>query len=48
MQKCGYLKELGNLLSREVNVKLMSEEQFTNGLVVKDPLIQEIAATKSV
>jgi predicted nucleotidyltransferase len=38
------LKEVGNLLSREVNVKLMSEEQFTNGLVVKDPLVQEIAA----
>lgn len=38
------LKELGNLLSREVNVKLMSEEQFTNGLVIKDPLVQEIAA----
>jgi predicted nucleotidyltransferase len=37
------LKELGNLLSREVTVKLMSEEQFTNGLVVKDPLVQEIA-----
>ena len=37
------LKELGNLLSREVNVKLMSEEQFTNGLIVKDPLVQEIA-----
>jgi predicted nucleotidyltransferase len=37
------LKEVGNLLSREVNVKLMSEEQFTNGLVVKDPLVQEIA-----
>ncbi len=38
------LKELGNLLSREVNVKLMSEEQFTNGLVIKDPLVKEIAA----
>jgi predicted nucleotidyltransferase len=38
------LKELGKLLSREVNVKLMSEEQFTNGLVIKDPLVQEIAA----
>lgn len=38
------LKELGNLLSREVNVALMSEEQFTNGLVIKDPLVQEIAA----
>lgn len=38
------LKEQGNLLSREVNVALMTEEKFTNGLAIKDPLVQEIAA----
>jgi predicted nucleotidyltransferase len=37
-------KEVGSLLSREISIKCMSEEQFSNGLVNNDPLILEVAA----
>ena len=38
------LREVGSLLSREINVKYMSEKQFLNGLVSNDPLIAEVVA----
>lgn len=38
------LKEVGSLLSREINVKYASEKQFSNGLVSNDPLIAEVVA----
>ena len=37
-------KEVSSLLNREISVKFMSEEQFINGLIINDPLVQEIAA----
>lgn len=37
-------KEVGSLLNREISVKCMSEEQFSNGLVINDPLIAEVVA----
>jgi predicted nucleotidyltransferase len=40
----GAFREVGSLLGREVNVKYVSEEQFSNGLVSKDPLIWEVVA----
>jgi predicted nucleotidyltransferase len=36
-------KEVGSLLSREISIKCMSEEQFSNGLANKDPLTLEVA-----
>ncbi len=37
-------KEIGNLLSREINIKYVSEKQFSNGLENNDPLIMEAVA----
>ena len=37
-------KEVGSLLSREISIKFMSEQQFSNGLIRKDPLILEVVA----
>lgn len=39
------LREVGNLLSREINVKYTSEKQFLNGLANNDPLIAEVIAS---
>ena len=35
-------REIGSLLGRKVSVKSTSEEQFSNGLMSKDPLIWEV------
>ncbi len=40
----GPLREVGSLLSREINVKYASEKQFLNGLASNDPLIAEVVA----
>lgn len=39
------LKEVGSLLSREINVKYASEKQFLNGLASNDPLMAEVVAS---
>jgi predicted nucleotidyltransferase len=41
-------KEIGNLLSREINIKYVSEKQFSNGLENNDPLIMEAVANHIV
>lgn len=40
----GSLMEVGSLLSREINVKHASENQFLNGLASNDPLTAEVVA----
>jgi predicted nucleotidyltransferase len=40
----GAFREVGSLLGREVSVKSVSEQQFSNGLASKDPLIWEVVA----
>ena len=37
-------KEVGSLLSRQISIKFMTEQQFSNGLILNDPLIMEVVA----
>ncbi|MCL4429719.1 MAG: nucleotidyltransferase domain-containing protein [Chloroflexi bacterium] len=38
-------REISMFLNREINIKFMSEKQFSNGLVSNDPLIAEIVTS---